>query len=612
MRAASLLLWSGLLGGCYSPNPPLGVPCTDSHECPEGQECDLLTNVCGYPTESRMFRDDSAAQFEGGALDGAVIESGGFVGPVPYFVQGVRLTGITGNRLAADVKTVTFDELAQITPTGRGVFRGVDIELGDGVPALLGFSSGDDITILVEGEIWLDTPGAYMFEFRGNDVGFLDVAAPGADFVRVGDAGTTSVLLPYTAPSAGWYRFRGAFADSMNFIEWELRYRLPGTGFVRGIPDDTVRARVGDLDGVIVDAWDEPWVAVLMGTGLTDKIDGLTFAGSPYGFNLGGGAYSVRYTAQFLVDMEGDYRFKLDTSQGHRAWLDGMQIANVYNGAAQVTTTPPMHVVAGWHDIVIDVVKTGGPMGRYSFTVESGPQFAGAGFPRDHLRPVSGRAARFNSGENGTYTDLVDGMTITRGIGLDLPAGITTLAIDSSFLVTHPLQAQLSVTLDPPAGANIVLLAAAALSGVGDYTQHNVIPTANAGTQFNFIVGDSLVDAMIGAIGWAAVTLTYSGGRPPYEAAASYTSTVRDLDMARFGAISWQMRQAPDDPIVSVRTCDEAMACDAEPWTQVTNGETPTAPPRKYFQYKVDIVSGVDVPASLDWIDLQYVGYIAP
>src|SRR5689334_7642440 len=95
VRAAFLVLWSGLFAaGCYSPNPPLGAPCNSSHECPEGQECDLLTNVCGYPTESRTLRDDTADDFTGGALDGAIIEAGGFVGPVPYFVQGVRATGI--------------------------------------------------------------------------------------------------------------------------------------------------------------------------------------------------------------------------------------------------------------------------------------------------------------------------------------------------------------------------------------------------------------------------------------------------------------------------------------------------------------------------------------
>lgn len=609
------MLWSGLLGGCYSPSPPLGVPCSSTQECPNGQECDLLTNVCGYPTEARTLRDDTAADFDGGDLQGAVIESGGFVGPVPYFVHGVRATGIAGNQLAADIDAVQFDDLAQITPTGRGVLRGVDIGLGDGVPPLLGFTSGDDITVLLEGEIYLDAPGNYTFELRANDIGFIEIAAPGsATFERLGDADITAVTFPYSAPSAGWYRFRGAFADSMQYFEWELRYRPP-TGGMRSIPDDIVRARVDGLDGVIVDGFDEAWMALYVGVGLTDKLDGLTFTGpNPYGLDLGVSSHTLRWTAQFLVDMEGDYRFKLDTSQGHRAWIDGMQVANDFNGAAQVTTTMPIHLVAGWHDLVIDAVKTGGSSSRLSFTVESGPQFAGGAIPPDHLRPVSGRNVRFSSGTNSTNVDLVDGATVSRSVGLDVPAGITTLAIDANFYVSHPLREQLTVTLDPAVGSNISLLAAGDFTGPGDVVQHDVIPVDRGGSNFNFIIGDTTVDTppMIGVVEWVTVTTTYAGGRPPYEASATYTSTVRDLGAARFNELTWSMRQAQVEPIVSVRTCDEEAACEAEPWTTVLDGAVPSAPARRYFQYKVEITSDLDVPTSLDWIDLQYVGYVEP
>lgn len=610
MRLEILLMWSGLLSGCYSPNPPLGIPCSSSQECPDGQECDLLTNVCGFPTEARTMRDDTATDFEGGALTGAWIESGGFVGPVPYFVQGVLATGVAGFQL--DDITTTFESLAQMTPTGRGVLRGMNINLGDGVPPLLGLASGDNITVLLEGEIFLDTPGDYVFEFRANDTGFFDIAAPGGAFQRVGAAGMMEMDFDYNAPVAGWYRLRGAVADDSQFMEWELRYQPPGTTVDRSIPDDVVRARVDGLNGAIVDTWDEPWLSLFVGTGLADKLDGVVFSGEPYAFPTGSGGYTVRWNAQFLVDVEGDYSFRLDTSHGQRAWIDGTQIVNALNGSAQVTTTPAMFLEAGWHDLAIDMIKTGGPNGRSSFTVASGPQFAGGGIPADHLRPVSGRAVRFDTSTNDAGLDLVDGGTVTRSVSMDLPAGITTRFIDSMFFVSHVLLEQVSVTLDPAVGSNVALLAPGDVTGPGDHTQHDVISNTRAGGQYSFIVGDATVDTMIGAVEFVNVTTTYSGGRAPYEPSASYTSTIRDLDAARFGALTWQMRQAQVAPIVSVRTCDEMAECDAEPWTAVANGETPTAPARKYFQYKVDITSSVDVPASLDWIDLQYVGYIIP
>jgi len=612
VRAGLLVLWSGLFAGCYSPDPPFGVPCSDTHECPQGQECDLLTNICGFPTEARTLRDDTFDQFTGGALEGALIEKGGFVGPIPYFIGGVRATGIEGNRLEDDVDATTFDDLAQITPTGRGVLRGVDIALGDEIPALLGFSDGDDITVLVEGEIYLDTMGTYMFELRANDIGFVDLAPPGGAFQRVGSAGTSPQSYSFTAPSPGWYRFRGALADSSEFLEWELRYRIPNVGGIRSIPDNQIRAAVDGLDGAIVDAFEEGYLSLYTGTGLTDRLDGLNFAMPPYGFGTGGAAYSLRWTAQFLVDIEGDFRFSLDSTQGQRMWIDGAQATNAWDGASHVITTMPLHLEAGWHDVVFDTTKTNGTNGKYSLTVFDGPQFAGAGIPQDHLRPVSGRAARFNTASNTAITDITDGMTITRNVGLDLPAGFTPVAIDTQFQVTHPLLPQITMTLDPPAGANITLVAANDLVGTGNYTRHDVIPTDRAGTSFNFIAGDSTVDAMMGTVEFANVTVVYTGGRQPYEPAATYTSTVRDLDMARFGPLTWAMRQAKVEPMVSVRTCDEMAACDAEAWSGVTNGATPTAPARKYFQYKVEIMSELDVPTSLDWIDLQYVGYVEP
>lgn len=613
MRASTLVLWSGLfLAGCYSPDPPFGAPCSASQECPEGQECDLLTNICGFPTEMRALRDDTAAQFEGGALDGTIVEAGGFVGPVPYFVSGVRATGIAGNQLATSIDTTTFEQLAQLTPTGVGVLRGVTIDLGDGVPPLLGFTAADDITVLVEGEIFLDTAGAYQLEFRANDIGFLDIAAPGGAFERLASVGTTAEVLAYTVSTPGWHRFRGAFADSAMFLEWELRYRPPGAGGMRSVPHDIVRARVDGLDGAIVDGFDEAFVALHSLTGLVDKLDALQFTTVPYASGVGNGAYTLRWTAQFLIDTAGDYRFKLDTSQGHRLWIDGAQVANAYVGTAQATTTPMMSLEPGWHDLVIDALKTGGPSARFSFTVDSGPQFAGGGFPRDHLRPVAGRTARFASSSSEPYVDITDGMTITRSVSPTLPTAVTTLAIDASFSLTHPLQTQVSVVLDPPSGANITLVAAASLSGVGDYMEHDAIPIDRSGATFNFIAGDALVDAMIGTLQWISVTTTYTGGRAPFETLGTYTSTVREIDAARFGALSWSMRQAKADPIVSVRTCEAEADCEAETWLPVINGETPMADARKYFQYKVEIMTNGDVPASLDWIDLQYVGYVQP
>jgi hypothetical protein len=336
-----------------------------------------------------------------------------------------------------------------------------------------------------------------------------------------------------------------------------------------------------------------------------------TIAGDPFGLPVGFGSYSFRWTGQILVDVDGAYRFDIDTSQGHRAWIDGVSIANAYNGTPQHTVTTDIQLSAGWHDLVVDFLKTGGSA-RVSFGYAGGPAGEGA-IPKDHLRPVNARSVRWAGGANGTAIDIVDGMAANRSATLDLPSTFSPLVLDTGMYLTHPLHSSLSIALDPPAGGNITLAAAASLSGMGSLYRRDTIPPDRGGTSFIIIVTDTVVDTMVGTIDSISIALTYAGGRPPFEPLATYTSTVREISAARLGPVRWTVRQEFKATTVSVRTCDEIEACESEAWEVVlTTGATPTAPGRKYFQYKVEILNNEDVPASLDWIEVEYVGYVEP
>ena len=53
--------------------------------------------------------------------------------------------------------------------------------------------------------------------------------------------------------------------------------------------------------------------------------------------------------------------------------------------------TTAMHLVPGWHDLVVDTHKDGGPAGAsLSVTFDSGPVMVGESFAADHVRPVIG------------------------------------------------------------------------------------------------------------------------------------------------------------------------------------------------------------------------------
>ena len=95
-----LVVVAALVAGCYDPDPPLGIPCSDTGDCPTGQECDQATLVCMLPTELRTWREDTAEDLAGGTTRDAIVESSGFVGPVAYAHGRVRLTGVDGDRIA--------------------------------------------------------------------------------------------------------------------------------------------------------------------------------------------------------------------------------------------------------------------------------------------------------------------------------------------------------------------------------------------------------------------------------------------------------------------------------------------------------------------------------
>ena len=100
-----------------------------------------------------------------------------------------------------------------------------------------------------------------------------------------------------------------------------------------------------------------------------------------------------------------------------------------------------------------------------------------------------------------------------------------------------------------------------------------------------------------------------NGGVAPFPASYRYVSAVRELgDVAAFGPMNWQLRQASDTAtaLVRIRTCDTAAACQSEPWTEVTLGTVPDVTPRRFAQYLVELTTNGDVPTALDFIELGY------
>jgi hypothetical protein len=292
--------------------------------------------------------------------------------------------------------------------------------------------------------------------------------------------------------------------------------------------------------------------------------------------------------------------------QGHRLWIDGMQVANTFSTSAIATsTTPAIHLVPGWHDFVADVTKQGNATpGQMSVTIASGPQWAGQPIPVDHIRPVSGRGARWIAAAR-TFATIPDGGSISRLLTLTPPFGFVPELIEVGYEIDHPQRAQVSVVLDPPVGANVTLVSAGSLGGAGSHYNRSSIGLTAFGASWSIIASDDTADAITGSIDLAAITAIGHGGIAPFPTSVRYESAVRELgEVVAFGAASWQLRQG-STASVQLRTCDEA-TCTGEPWTDVINDTAPANAARRFAQYAVSITTDGDVPTALDWFELIY------
>ncbi|MBA2539593.1 MAG: hypothetical protein H0V17_08160 [Deltaproteobacteria bacterium] len=611
-----LAAYGCVIGGCFSPAPPIGLPCGDGLSCPAGQTCDIISNECGLESEASILRDDTAADFAMAGADTSqvAIESQGFVGPIPYVTGAVRLSGYDG-LLLPDLGAASFDAIIANPKTGTTFARSSRILFGASNPPGLGIADPDNATITIEGEIDLDAIGAWRFQLTANDRGFFEIARPGSDaFERIVEDVDTGTSSTFVSDATGWHKFRAAFQDAASFFDFELLYDPPnvsGNG-LREVPSDFLRAPATDVSGLLVDGFEHANLlfhrgAIVSGDPLTD----VTLPMDPLGLPVGIGAFSLRWSGQVLVDDDGDYTFALDTFGGHRLWIDGVLVADAFSFAAAQSTTEPVTLRAGWHDVVLDLNKDGGTTGRLAFSVTSG-QFPNGVIPADHLRPVPGRVARFLSDRNTTALAIPDGngTSAVRSLTLDLPASLaTTQEIRGGIDVEAANLATISLVINPPAGANVVVADFGSMSGTGTRFHHVLLAPSNLGTFWQFLGTDNLLDLQTGSILSVHLTVVYDGSIAPFATAYRYESAVRELgDAVAFERIAWTTRQAADDAavVVKLRTCDTEEACAEEPYTAVENTGVPGVEPRRFVQYAVEMTSSGDVPTALDAIELRY------
>lgn len=614
----ALALASGaLLTACYGPNAPLGAPCEKETDCPSGQSCDRETSMCGPPTGFTTWIDDKAADFAASGADtGEVeIEPGGFVGPRGYIGGGLRISGIA--KIAIPDLATPWNEVAALPRTGTSFRRTADININAGeIPIGTGLTQDNDISLVIEGEILLETVGLWKIELATDELGFVDLAPPGGTFFQrlVTLPAGGKETKPYDVRVPGWHRFRGAINDSTGGITYALKHAAPSQTNPAGIDADMLRAPASDFQGSLVDGFNDSFLVRPMGSTIdATALDNLVLTDKPSGLPLGTVMYSLRYTSQVLIDARGSYKLEFASKHGHRAWIDGMPVADAWdmplNGPRTVTDELPLD--PGWHDLVVDLNRANSEPAELDVTVVSGPAWVGRSIPADHMRPVVRRDIRWAGGTSltTTMTNITDSMPGTRTASFPVPDGMRVNRLDGAFQVTHDVLSSLSFSITTPTTMPRQIFAVGAIMGMGQQYRHFTLPTTTSSGSWIVSAADNTVDTIGGNLNFAAVTLQGSYGPDPFSKSYSYTSAPRDIGKVdSFAYVRWALRQEKPTTMVTVllRTCETAETCGGEPWTPVAQNAVPEVTPRRFAQYRVELTSDGTVPTALDWIEIAY------
>ncbi len=616
MRSLRSIIASMMLLGvaCYSPSPAPGLPCAEDRQCPDGQVCSP-GEVCVSSGSVRALYDDLAEHFAhpDATLSNAVITDRGTVESAPWMTYGMRVTAIESSAFS-DASDASWDELIALPIAGQGYLYSTTINwLDPAFPPGLGLTKATDVTVLLEGEVFLDA-GTWRLLLRADDVGFLDIAEPGTtDFRRVLVANSEAEAPgSYKANADGWYPVRMATVNRNGSGRIFLS-GANGNGALNTFNPARLRAQVpGNATGLVQDAFDSPALIHFLTTKIAEDIRDLSFgAGAPPDAGISSsGSYSMRWGGQFFLEeqLEG---FTLTTEgAGHRIWIDGRLLADklATNGASSVLVG--LDFGPGWHDVVIDLEKSAPAAVALRITDVKGDQGA---FAPERLRPVLGQSQRWLDGRNSTALTIPDNGSATRSLSLPSIPG-TVLAATAEVTISHTALPDLSLAARW-SNTTRTLAATGTLAGFGRLTRTYAIDprdySPNPGSSWAFTVIDGTANMSTGSIEQALVTVSYAATAAaslPLSPVATYISAPRELDdPVALGKASWKLRSAEGVTAeVSLRSCAAKEECAAAEWFPVNAEGISAAAPNRFVQYRVVLIASGLVAAALDSFTLEY------
>jgi hypothetical protein len=569
--------------GCYHPQPAEGLPCSESSQCPSGQTCNLDYQLC-ESASAETWRLDSATEFATGHEIVGTIDPDGALSAQRYLYGAVKLSA--ANQLnVPSVRTAAWADITRAS-SGSGYLRSVFQAWMNGAPAGVGLNRADDITLWIEGELYLEA-GGWQLRLFADDEGFLDLGPPGGPLTRLTESTYLSAsTVPFVASTTGWYPFRAALTDQNEGLFFLLEAGRQGD-VIRQIPPDRLRVGVGNERGVALESFGAGYLLSRRAVTRSPTIGRGFGAAAPPDLGLTlPNDWSLRYAGQFFVAEAAQAQLKIDSQGGHRLWIDRDLVSNRLGPSAVTAQTSPINLSAGWHDLVAEVMKQAPGDGRLQLSVlQGGPDL----LSQDRLRPVEGTLHLAGAESRETVALAANGtvavpLTLLAAGSAEVTAPIRAISV--GYTATGPLPS-FSLQLETP-GGSIPLRAAGALTGttVVDYVA--TVPAALTTSLSGWKLVARNGGATAGTFGPVAVSVEHESPTAP-GTSFRYTSSIHELRAAApISSVRW-ITQPRDAPLhVEVRTC-ATMSCDDGEWVDVASvGDAPAVPTRPFVQLRVD------------------------
>ena len=119
--------------------------------------------------------------------------------------------------------------------------------------------------------------------------------------MRLANDVNTGTIATYDVTTPGWYRFRAAFSDASQFLQFGLRYDPPHVADAFR-PDslERLRCRVDDLKGYVADGFEESYLIGYHVERAPDDAARRLIARQPVGLQIGSSTFSLRFAGQIL------------------------------------------------------------------------------------------------------------------------------------------------------------------------------------------------------------------------------------------------------------------------------------------------------------------------